>query len=116
MQESYYPIAEQCARRSRMTLPQFLDERPQQEDLQEIEPFFSPNGARFIDEQRYEFGFVDEEQFPDGVKMRFLTPVPEYMVRWLLQYTNDVDVIHGDSIRSALQRFSTQLAEHWSPR
>ena len=54
-----------------------------------------------------------ESQQQDGVKMRFLTPVPEYMARWLLQYTDDVEVIRGDSIRTALQRFSAQLAAHW---
>ena len=113
---SFAPQAERFARRSRMTLRQYLDERPRQEELQEVELFFGPEAARFVDEQRYMFGFVDEERLPDGVKMRFLTPVPEYMARWLLQYTDDVDVITGDSIRMAMQRFSSQLAAHWNAR
>jgi len=50
---------------------------------------------------------------PDGVNMRFLTSVPEYMARWLLQYTDDVQVIRGDSIKTALQQYSAQLQAHW---
>ena len=76
--------------------------------------FFGQEAARFVGEQRYMFGFVDEERQADGVKMRFLTPVPEYMARWLLQYTDDVKVIRGEKIREALQRFSAQLAAHWN--
>lgn len=59
------------------------------------------------------FGFIDEERQQDGVKMRFLTPVPEYMARWLLQYLDEVEVIIGDSIRKALQRYSARLSTHW---
>lgn len=113
---SFSPQAEQFARHSRLTLQQYLNERPGQDELQEVELFFGPEAARFVGEQRYMFGFIDEERQQDGVKMRFLTPVPEYMARWLLQYTDDVEVISGDSIRKALQRFSDQLSGHWGEK
>jgi len=106
--------AEQFPRHSRLTLQQYLNEQPGRDELEEVEILFGPDAARFVGEQRYMFGFVDEERQPDGVKMRFLTPVPEYMARWLLQYTDDIDVINGDSIRKALERFSAQLSAHWS--
>jgi len=110
---SFSPQAEQFARHSRLTLRQYLNEQPGRDELQEVELFFGPESARFVGEQRYMFGFIDEERQADGVKMRFLTPVPDYMARWLLQYTDDVQVIRGDSIKLALRRFSTQLATHW---
>jgi len=113
---SFTPLSEQFARHSRLTLQQYLAEQPGREELQEVELFFGPQAARFVGEQRYMFGFIDEERQETGVKMRFLTPVPEYMARWLLQYTDDVEVIIGDPIRSALQRFSAQLSTHWNRR
>jgi predicted DNA-binding transcriptional regulator YafY len=112
--QSFSPQTELFARHSRLTLQQYLNEQPGRDELQEVELLFGPEAARFVGEQRYMFGFVDEERQDDGVKMRFLTPVPEYMARWLLQYTNDVEVIRGDSIKKALQRFSAQLAAHWN--
>ncbi|MEE9322023.1 MAG: YafY family protein [Granulosicoccus sp.] len=113
---SFSPQAEQFARHSRLTLQQYINEQPGRDELQEVELFFGLEAARFVGEQRYMFGFIDEERQPDGVKMRFLTPVPEYMARWLLQYTDDVEVICGDSIKRALQRFSAQLAAHWGSK
>jgi len=111
---TFTPLSKQFARHSRLTLQQYLAEQPGREELQEVELLFGPQAARFVGEQRYMFGFIDEERQEHGVKMRFLTPVPEYMARWLLQYTDDVEVITGDSIRIALQRFSTQLSTHWN--
>lgn len=111
--QSFSPQTEQFIRHSRLTLQQYLNEQPEREELQEVELLFGSEAARFVGEQRYMFGFVDEERQADGIKMRFLTPVPEYMARWLLQYTDDVEVIRGDSIKKALQRFSAQLVAHW---
>jgi len=112
--QSCAPQAEQFARHSRLTLQQYLDDQPGREELQEVELLFGPEAARFVGEQRYMFGFVDEERQAAGVRMRFLTPVPEYMARWLLQYLDDVEVIRGDPIKLALKRFSAQLATHWN--
>ena len=113
---SFSPQDEVFPRHSRLTLQQYLDTRPGQDELLEVELFFSTEAARLVGEQRYMFGFIDEERHADGVKMRFRTPVPEYMARWLLQYTDGVKVVHGDEIKTALSGFSSQLASHWAAR
>jgi predicted DNA-binding transcriptional regulator YafY len=113
---SLVPQSEQFARHSRLTLQQYLNDQPGRDELLEVEILFSPEAARFVGEQRYMFGFIDEERQHDGVKMRFLTPVPQYMARWLLQYTNDVEVIRGESIKKALQELSAQLFVHWGDK
>ena len=111
---SFKPLSEQFARHSRLTLEQYLNSRPEQEGLQEVELVFGNDTARFVGEQRYLFGFIEEERVEDGVKMRFLTHIPEYMSRWLLQYIDDVDVIRGDSIKQSLRTFSNRLHAHWN--
>lgn len=111
---SFKPLSEQFARHSRLTLEQYLSSRPEQDGLQEVELVFGNDTARFVGEQRYLFGFVAEERVEDGVKMRFLTHIPEYMSRWLLQYIDDVDVIRGDSIKQSLRTFSNRLHAHWN--
>ena len=110
----FSPQPEQVARRSRLTLQQYLDERPGKLELQEVVLVFGADAARFVAEQRYMFGFIDEEAVEDGVKMRFLTPVPDYMARWLLQYVDDVEIVVGDSIKESMARFSQKLFTHWT--
>ena len=110
---SFAPRAERFARRDRLTLRQYLDERPGKEDLQPVELLFGTEAARFVGEQRHLFGFVEEERRADGVKMRFLTHVPDYMARWLLQYADEVEVLRGEPIRRELERLSARLSAHW---
>lgn len=114
--QSFLPLAVQFARHSRLTLKQYLSEQPRPDELLEVELLFGPETARFVGEQRYMFGFVEEKRLANGVKMRFLTHIPQYMARWLLQYTDEVEVIKGDAIKEALQRFSEQLTAHWNDK
>lgn len=110
---SFIPQTEKFSRHNRLTLQQYLDSQTEREDLVDVELIFGPQAARFVQEQRFLFGFVDEEEVEGGVKMRFLTHIAEYMARWLLQFTHDVIVIKGDVIKAYLQQFSAELAVHW---
>jgi len=112
--QTFAPQPEQFPRHSRLTLQQYLDEQPGREQLQEVVLFFGADASRFVGEQRYMFGFVGEERQDDGIRMRFLTHIPDYMARWLLQYADYVEVIKGDSIKTALRKLSKQLNAHWN--
>ena len=105
--------SEQFVQHDRLTLQQYLNDRVERETLEEVELLFTIDAAKFVEEQRYYFGFLDEEVVDKGVKMRFLTTVPQYMARWLLQYTNEVEVLKGAPIKAALVEFSAQLFDHW---
>lgn len=107
------PESEQFARHSRSTLQQYLQRQQEQNQLTEVEVLFYPEAARFVGEQRYMFGFVSEERNRAGVQMTFLTPAPHYMARWLLQYTNGVQVLKGDGLLEAMQSLSGELTAHW---
>ena len=48
--------------------------------------------------------------------MRFLTPVPEYMARWLLQYTHGIKILRGHTVKKSLQELSAQLFAHWQEK
>jgi len=63
---SFSPTAERFTQHSRLTLKQYLAEQPEQRELLEVEVIFNAVAARFVDEQRYLFGFVDEEPHSDG--------------------------------------------------
>jgi len=71
--EKFDPQHEQFARHSRETLQEYIRKQPGQKDLIEVELIFTPVAARFVSEQRYLYGFVDQQRQTDGVWMRFLT-------------------------------------------
>ena len=107
-------VAEQFARHSRATLQQYLSEQQEHKELLEVELLFSPEAARFAGEQRFTFGYVGEEHTAEGVLMSFLTSVPHYMARWLLQFTGGVRVIKGEGLFSAMKELSEELSAHWN--
>lgn len=107
--------SEQFSKRDRLSLQAYLKQQTQRDELEEVELLFTPEAARFVAEQRYMFGFVDEQTSAEGVRMRFLTSMPDYMARWLLQYTQGVEVLHGAAIKQALREFAEQLQRHWNP-
>ena len=109
----FQPQPAQFARHSRATLQQYLERQQHQNDLLEVELFFSPEAARFVREQRFMFGFVSEERTANGVHMCFLTSVPGYMARWLLQYTNGVTIKKGEALQRAVAELTQELTLHW---
>lgn len=111
---SSFIIKDECFKRdSRLTLNDYLNDQPGRDDFYEVDILFTREASRYVEEQRYMFGFYKEESREDGVLMRFLTPVPDYMARWLLQYTNGIQVLKGDVIRTSLKLFSKELYAHW---
>lgn len=112
--QAFAPREEQFNRHSRLSLKRYLAEKPGMASFQEIVVRFSTEAARFVDKQRYLFGFTDERVTEEGVQMRFLTSVPDYLARWLLQFLDQVEVVSGDELREAMDAHSRHLASHWS--
>ncbi|MCG7587864.1 YafY family protein, partial [Photobacterium sp. OFAV2-7] len=110
----FQPQPQQFSRHSRATLQQYLARQQSQNKLLEVDLLFRPEAARFVGEQRYSFGFVSEERTAEGVKMSFLTSVPHYMARWLLQFTGGVCVLKGDGLESAMRCLTDELSAHWN--
>lgn len=112
--ENFQPQSEQFAKRDHQSMDEYLGEQHEKNNLVEVELLFTPEIARFVGEQRYLYGFVSEERTGEGVRMRFLSAVPEFMARWLLHYTSGVTVLQGELVEAELCKLSRELAEHWS--
>ncbi len=100
-------------RHSRLTLQQYFNTRSQEQNLLDVELLFRGESVQFIGWQRYSFGLVDESPREDGVHMRFLTHLPEYMARWLMQFSSDVEVLKGAAVRDELRRLTAEAYVHW---
>ncbi len=112
----FTPVSEQFPRHSRSTLQQYLEQQHADIELHEVELLFDPDVARFVGVQKYLYGFVSEVRTEEGIKMVFLTATPQYMARWLLQYTNGVQILSGQPIEEDLIRLTAELGRHWSDK
>lgn len=109
----FEPVSEQFPRHSRNTLQEYLAAQRDEPNLQEVELLFTPEAARFVGEARYMYGFVSEERIDEGIRMIFMMSSTDYMARWLLQYTNGVQVTKGNELRLTLTQLSADLVGHW---
>ena len=65
--------------------------------------------AKIMSYHKYVYGFLDEKQDGDWVVMRFSTPSYEFFGRWLLEYTNNVDVIGPQELKTKMRSLVEEL-------
>ena len=82
-------------------------------ELHQVRVRFRRDVAKYLGDQRYYFGLVSEQQSEQGVDMEFLTPSLEYFARWILSYTDAVEVIHPPELNKLMQDLSEELVRHF---
>lgn len=101
------------ARRDRLSLDAYLDAMRQAEHLEEIVVWFDQPLARFAQEQRCAFGFLDEDPEGGRVRMRFLTQFTEGLGRWLLMFGNGVTIERPDFFLEQVRGYAREVQDHY---
>lgn len=73
---------------------------------------FDQTAARFVRDQKYYFGFVEEKKCARRVEMYFLTASYDHISRWLLSFVDAVEVISPDRLKSTLRQHASRLYRH----
>lgn len=105
------------SRRDRLSLQEYLD-RVKKTDMPITEAvlIFQKSVVRHIQEQKYSFGFQQEEDLGDRMRMRFQTPWMEGLARWLLMFGNRVTIEQPESLQSRMQILTEGLREHYAEK
>lgn len=73
---------------------------------------FTAQSARYINEQKYQYGFVSERKEGDHIIMEFLTPHYEYIARWILMFGKDVTILSPSRLQGRVAELSHELLAH----
>lgn len=69
--------------------------------------------ARFMGEQKYYMGFVEEKKLEDGrYEMKFVTPSYDYFARWLMMYGKEVSIESPSELMGLAATFASELMTH----
>jgi predicted DNA-binding transcriptional regulator YafY len=68
--------------------------------------------ARFIQDQKYYFGFVEETDRGREIEMQFLTASYDYFSRWLLSFLDTVEIVSPPPLKSIISQHARRLAKH----
>lgn len=74
---------------------------------------FTKRVSRFIQDQKYYYGFVKQTDTEEGVEMDFITPHYDYLARWLLTFGNEVTIVSPPELQEKLFTLSRALFEHY---
>ncbi|GAB2561350.1 helix-turn-helix transcriptional regulator [Spirosoma areae] len=102
------------SRRERLSLREYLD-RLGKNDMPVVAAtvLFQKSVARFMQEQKYAYGFQSEEEAGDFVRMQFQTPYPEGLARWLLMYGKSVTIEQPDFMLQLMQTLAEEIRAHY---
>lgn len=74
--------------------------------------FFHPDLVRYLGDQKFQYGWVQEKARDGGLEMTFLTDSLEQISRWLLSWGNKVSVVGPEELGKRMRVLVTELFEH----
>lgn len=101
----------------RQSLKTYLQQQQQQwKDQQvfhDIELLFSNEVLNFVDREKHHYGVVHEEDCAIGRRISLLNNSLEIIARWLITYSNQVQVVRPLALHYRMQELATELYEHY---
>ena len=98
---------------SHPSIREYIEKIRQDSDLEEAIVHFDKSIVKYLQEQKYLNGFVSEEVLETDVRMKFLISSLSYFGRWLLMYTNSVQVESPSSLKDIMKELSKKLSAHY---
>ncbi len=95
------------------SIREYIDKIRQGSDLEEAIVHIDREVANYLQEQKYLNGFVSEEVLEASVRMKFLTSNLGYFGRWLLTWTNRVQVESPAALRSIMKELAEKISCHY---
>lgn len=84
-------------------------------ELVEITVLFDKEIGKYLQTEKYLHGFVSEQREGNYIRMKFLTSHLDSFGRWLLMFTNAVQVESPASLQESMQQFINELTGHYQP-
>lgn len=97
------------------SLQEYIRTMTRQSDLQEVVVRFKKATTRYIQDQKYFYGFVrEEEEGGDYIRMHFLTASLNGFGRWLLMFTDTAFIESPATLSDVTRRLARDAFDHFS--
>lgn len=94
---------------SHPTLKEFLDQVRHAENLTQIEIFVPANSEKYIREQKYNQGFVNEKRVESGIEMTFVTSSMEGFIRWMLMMGDKIKLLSPPEAKERMKELVEEI-------
>lgn len=98
-----------------LSLPDYLEQQRNrhQEDTHLIRIAVDNDLMRYVREQKYYYGLMEEKVVGDKTELTFLQPHLGYFARWLIMFGNRVEIIQPEALKTAMKQLATELYAHY---
>jgi predicted DNA-binding transcriptional regulator YafY len=100
-------------KRKRQSLDDYLKGTASPKDLQKVVIRFDNSILRFLHEQKYYFGLVEEKQLSKQMEMTFFYPSLDSFARWLIMWEDKTQVIAPSGLKKLMKHLSKAVYEHY---
>ncbi len=91
------------------SLSEYISRLTWKGEVQEVIISFNRAICKYLQMQRYYYGFVSQEEKGDWVEMKFLTAYPEQVGRWILIFTNGAKIVSPISLKEKMIGYVNEL-------
>ena len=81
--------------------------------LEEVKVLFDKQVVRYIGEEKYYHGFVEEKALENGVEMTFMVPDLTYFARWMLMFGSTIRIESPDELNEIIVALVDELHKHY---
>ncbi len=106
--------AGQTFKRRELTLQEYLQQMTERENLQKAVVLFDKKVVRYMQSQKFYYGFVSEKPKGQQVEMTFLVSFTDYLARWLLMFTDSVEIVSPNSLKEEIRGLAQSLQKHFA--
>jgi predicted DNA-binding transcriptional regulator YafY len=97
------------SRTDHISLQNYLDKLQHGTEVQIAEVLFEKDFVKYIDDVKFQFGWVDEKQIGNEIEMKFAVMSMELLARWLLMSGKHFDVVSPDSLKIKIKELVHEL-------
>lgn len=95
------------------SLQEYIKSMASSHALHEVVLRFDKDVVKYMQNQKYWYGFVREEEEKDFIRMHFVTGSLQGLARWLLMFTNAVRVESPAPLHTMMQEYSAEIKDHY---
>ncbi|QRR00411.1 helix-turn-helix transcriptional regulator [Dyadobacter sandarakinus] len=91
-------------------LKEFMDRSQDNKNLRLVRITIDKQTARYIQSQRYFYGFVSEKLMGNVLEMTFLSDSLDAFGRWYLMFATEATILEPDSLKGVVRRLITEIS------
>ena len=93
------------------TLKSYIAQTAHEKNLETIIIKVETNMIRYLNEQKYYYGFVSERELKDKTEMTFLTMSVEGFARWFMMFADMAEIINPQHLKDKVGKLAATIAQ-----